>query len=232
MVLKSNNDSVPILYSLHNCPYAIRARLALLKAQQRVLMRSIKLDNKPLEMLEASPKGSVPVLVTSQSEQKDGSAPNQELEESLDIMIWALGKNDPGNLLRSDNPDALPRMLEIIELFETQFIPVMNAFGCAKRYHEDNVTELRQVCEAELIKLESRLTEHAFLLSNQESLVDIAILPFIRKYARIDKQWFRQSPYPNLKAWLNGYIQSSQFSKVMKNYDLWLEERRDEFFGS
>ncbi|WP_219822410.1 glutathione S-transferase [Vibrio hyugaensis] len=225
------HNSAPVLYSLHNCPYAIRARFALLKAQQSVRIRSIKRNNKPTEMLEASPKGSVPVLVIPKGASDRGSAKPRVMEESLDIMIWALSKNDPDNLLRTDNRDVLPHMLMVIEEFESRFIPALNVFGCAKRYHEDNTEELRKACERELAKLESRLSEHSYLFSDRETFVDIAILPFLRKYARIDKQWFRESPYPNLKAWLNRYIQSPQFSKVMKNYDLWLEERRDEYFG-
>ncbi|MGR5322767.1 glutathione S-transferase [Vibrio sp. DNB22_17_1] len=226
------NNSAPILYSLHNCPYAIRARFALLKAHQSVLIRSIKLDNKPTEMLEASPKGSVPVLVMPKSTLGNRNTPKatEVLEESLDIMIWALSQNDPDGLLQGDNPKALPIMRSIIEDFERTFIPALNIFGCAKRYHEDNTDELRKACEIEFAKLEARLTEHSFLFSDQESLVDIALLPFLRKYARIDKQWFRQSPYVKLKVWLNGYIQSPQFSRVMKNYELWEGRNKDEYF--
>lgn len=224
---------LPILYSLHNCPYAIRARFAVLKGHQKVRIRSIKLDNKPKEMLDASPKGSVPVLVFTSQEQQNSQDEKEThvLEESLEIMIWALSISDPDNLLRADTPQALPTMLTIIEEFENHFVPALNAFGCAKRYHEKNACELRNACEIELAKLEVKLNEHAFLFSAEESLVDIALLPFLRKYARIDKQWFRNSPYPKLKAWLNRYIQSPQFSKVMKNYNLWLDERKDQYFG-
>ncbi|MGR5236642.1 glutathione S-transferase [Vibrio alfacsensis] len=225
-------NSAPILYSLHNCPYAIRARFALLKAHQSVLIRSIKLDNKPTEMLEASPKGSVPVLVMPKSALGNRNTPTatEVFEESLDIMIWALSQNDPDDLLHGDDPKALPIMRSIIEDFERTFIPALNTFGCAKRYHEDNTDELRKACEIELAKLEVRLTEQSFLFSDQESLVDIALLPFLRKYARIDKQWFRQSSYVKLKAWLDGYIQSPQFSRVMKHYVLWVDSKKDEYF--
>ncbi|OLQ94448.1 glutathione S-transferase [Vibrio ponticus] len=223
----------PILYSLHNCPYAIRARFALVKAKQTVLIRSIKLNNKPSEMLKASPKGSVPVLLVPQNtvETNNLHTPYRVLEESLDIMLWALSHNDPSHLLQSGNVESLPAMLAIIDEFERKFVPALNAFACAKRYHENNQSDLRHHCEIELEKLESRLVKHAFLFSNQESLVDIALVPFLRKYARIDKQWFRNRPYPRLRAWLNGYIQSPEFSKVMKNYDLWLDTRKDEHFG-
>ncbi|GAM58267.1 glutathione S-transferase domain protein [Vibrio ishigakensis] len=185
-------------------------------------MRSIKLDNKPDEMLQVSPKGSVPVLVVEDS---------LVIEESLEIMLWALEQNDPDDLLWADSPSALPEMLTFIYEFERTFTPAMNTFACAKRYHEDNINVLRAHCEAELSKLEHRLSQHAFVFSEEETLVDIALLPFLRKYARIDKQWFRNSSYLNLKNWLNGYIQSPLFSKVMKHYELWTDNRIDQDFG-
>lgn len=223
---------VPILYSLHNCPYAIRARFALLKAHQRVFLRSIKLDNKPPDMLDMSPKGSVPVLVVPKVQCENREVPEAPivLEESLEIMIWALSEYDPDNLLQSGNPNALPEMLTVIQEFERYFVPALNAFGCAKRYHEADIKERRKVCEIQLAKLEERLVEHPFLFAEQESLVDIALLPFLRKYARIDKQWFRHSQYTRLRAWLNGYLHSAEFSKVMTNYDLWIDVQKDEYF--
>ncbi|WP_162064260.1 glutathione S-transferase [Vibrio taketomensis] len=217
------SDLSPILYSLHNCPYAIRARLALLKAKQRVAIRSIKLSNKPSELLAASPKGTVPVLIIQQN--------SSVIDQSIKIMIWALIQSDPDNLLQAEDGNALPAMISFIQEFERIFIPALNAFGCAKRYHEDDTHKRRNTCQIELLKLEECLTQHAFLFSNTESLVDIALLPFIRKYARIDKQYFRYAPYPKLRAWLNRYLQSPLFSKVMKNYDLWQENQREQFLG-
>lgn len=217
------SDLSPILYSLHNCPYAIRARLALLKAKQRVAIRSIKLSNKPSELLATSPKGTVPVLIIQQN--------SSVIDQSIEIMIWALIQSDPDNLLQAEDSNALPAMISFIQEFERVFIPTLNAFGCAKRYHEDDMHKRRNTCQIELLKLEECLTQHAFLFSNKENLIDIALLPFIRKYARIDKQYFRDAPYPKLRAWLNRYLQSPLFSKVMKNYDLWQENQREQFLG-
>ncbi|WP_117234678.1 glutathione S-transferase [Vibrio maerlii] len=226
-------NSSPILYSLHNCPYAIRARFALLKAQQSVLIRSIKLDNKPVEMLNASPKGSVPVLVIPSIGLQESATLGEALvlDESLDIIVWSLSQSDPDDLLRKDDPTALPKMMDFIHQFEQEFNPALNAFGCAKRYHEENEQDLRDKCSIELAKLEALLSRHPYLFSDRESLVDIAVMPFLRKFARIDKQWFRICPYPRLRQWLNGYVQSTMFSKVMKNYPLWLECREDYCFG-
>ncbi|WP_418642287.1 MULTISPECIES: glutathione S-transferase [Vibrio] len=222
---------MPILYSLHNCPFAIRARMALIKAQQRVRIRSIKLDNKPTELLQASPKASVPVLVVSENQQSLLADETHVLEQSLDIMVWALSKNDPHGLLGEDSHNQLPIMLTLIEEFERDFDPALNAFGCAKRYHENSMNPLRQECERELAKLELRLSEHPFLFGERESLVDIALLPFIRKFARIDKQWFREAPYPKVRDWLTRYLNSPFFSKVMAKQPLWSVEQADVYFG-
>jgi glutathione S-transferase len=146
-------------------------------------------------------------------------------------MVWALSKNDPHGLLAKDSHHQLPLMLTLIEEFERDFDPALNAFGCAKRYHEDSMIPLRQECEHELAKLELRLSEHSFLFGERESLVDIALLPFIRKFARIDKQWFREAPYPKVRNWLNCYLNSPYFSKVMAQQPLWSVEHADVYFG-
>ncbi|ORT51086.1 glutathione S-transferase [Vibrio sp. qd031] len=219
----------PILYSLQNCPYAMRARYAIFKSRTSVLIRAIKLNNKPDELLQASAKGTVPVLVIHDGAPEIGT---EVIDESLEIMLWALSSNDPDNLLMSNNSTALPKMLAFIAEIESQFIPLSNAFSCAKRYHEDNMLERREACEHYLQALEQRLRLNRYLFSDQETLADIAIMPFIRKFARIDKQWFKHSSLTSLDAWLQRYLTSAEFSKVMKNYPLWLPERRDVYFGS
>jgi glutathione S-transferase len=212
----------PVLYSLQNCPYAIRARFSLFKAQQKVLIRAVKLNNKPQEMLTASPKGSVPILVVNE---------NLIIEESLEIMLWALAQQDPQGLLQSENDLGLTTMLKLINDFETQFIPALEAYCCAKRYHENNLELCREACEITLHQLEIRLLTHDFLFSDSESLLDIALFPFIRKFARVERQWYRQSPYPKLRHWLNSYLQSSIFTKVMAKHELWLEKKQDIYFA-
>ncbi|MCW8347115.1 glutathione S-transferase [Vibrio sp. ZSDZ65] len=212
---------MPILYSLQHCPYAMRARIAIFRSQQRVLIRAIKLNNKPEEMLLASPKGSVPVLVVGQT----------VLEESLEIMLWALAQGDPDDLLNVIQPPSLPEMLGLISQFEAEFVPALEAYSCAKRYHDDNLEACRQRCEIVLSTLEQRLSMHSFLFSESESILDIAIMPFVRKFARIERQWYLQSPYPNLRRWLDSYLQSRMFSKVMAKHELWLENRLDLYFG-
>ena len=215
-------QSVPILYSLQNCPYAMRARFTLFKAKQKVLIRAIKLNNKPDEMLQVSPKGSVPVLVVSDT---------CVIEESLDIMCWALTASDPQDLLHSTTPELKNEMLTFIHHFEAQFIPALEAYCCAKRYHENNIDECRANCEVYLETLEQRLINGQFLFSDKESLADIALFPFLRKFARVERQWYLNSPYPKLRLWLDSYLQSPIFTKVMAKHELWLENKKDIYFS-
>jgi glutathione S-transferase len=122
-------------------------------------------------------------------------------------------------------------MINTILEFEAEFIPLLEAYSCAKRYHDANLCDRRLACQRYLQKLEEILQVQPFLFSDKESVLDIALMPFIRKFARIEKKWYRDSPYPNLRTWLARYLQSSLFSKVMTDHELWLERRSDIYFG-
>ncbi len=226
---KQTSALLPILYSLQHCPYAMRARIAIFKSQQPVLIRAIKLNNKPPEMLLLSTKGTVPMLVTC-----SGNCDRKEtevIEESLDIMLKVLKDNDPNHLLSSQGNESLAEVIAIIDDFEKHFFVAVEAYKCAKRYQETDIVERRQACEVYLQKLEARLSQHAFLNSEYEGLLDIALMPFIRQFSKVERQWYQQSPYPKLRAWLNAYLQSSMFTKVMAKHELWVENHRDIIFG-
>jgi len=222
----NETNQLPILYSLRNCPFAMRARLAIFRSQTQVILRSIVLNNKPADMLTASPKGTVPVLVIPPTITLENKAENgkseQVIDESFDVMVWALTQNDPDDLLHSQDPAASADMFALVAKFDNEFKAALEDYKAAKRYHEDNLIEYRQVCESYIADLEQRLTAHSFLVSNQESLADLAILPFIRQFAKVERQWYLQSPYPNLQKWLNSYLQSLMFSKVMVKHPLYL----------
>ncbi len=222
--VNKNSDGakiLPILYSLRNCPYAMRARIAIFKSKQTILLRDLVLSNKPEEMIAASPKATVPVLVLA-----DGTV----IDESLEVMLWALKETDPDDLLHSHITNALPDMFQLINDFDQDFKLCLEQYKCAKRYRENDLFEHRENCEVYIKKLEQRLTKHLFLMSDKESLADIALLPFIRQFARIERQWYLQSPYPNVRQWLNNYLQSSMFTKVMAKQLLWLDSREDVLF--
>jgi len=217
-----NTMSYPILYSLQHCPYAMRARMGLLLAQQDVILRAIVMKNKPAEMLAVSAKGTVPVLVISQS---------LVIDESLDIMLWALGQNDPNNLLYREESQALAAMLSLIKYNDNVFNDWLEKYKHAKRYHEISEGYYRRQCEIFVLQLEQCLSRYDYLMGINPSLADYAILPFIRQFARVDRKWFSQAPYPKLQAWLKTHIQSRLFSKVMTKYPLWLDKHEVFIFG-
>lgn len=220
-------QAYPILYSLRNCPYAMRARIAIYKAKQPVLLRDVVLSNKPDEMIAASAKATVPVLVL----------PNEEvIDESLDVMLWALKETDPDDLLQTTVASGLSDMLDLIKLFDHEFKVALEAYKCAKRYKETNVAECREACEKYIQLLEKRLENNksssaSFLFGEKESLADIALLPFIRQFARVERPKYVQSPYANVKQWLNQYLQSPMFTKVMAKHPLWLEGGEEVLLG-
>lgn len=215
--------SLPILYSLRQCPYAMRARIGLLLAKQTVILRDIVMKNIPDEMLTASPKGTVPVLVLDDS---------TVIDESLYVMIWALNQNDPNNLLYSHMPGIYEKMLRLINRNDTEFVETLNKYKAASRYHDNNEVTYRQQCEPFIGYLEKCLARHEYFMGDTPGLADYAILPFIRQFSRVDRQWYSQAPYPKLQHWLEKHYQNPLFSKAMTKYPQWLECREEFLFGS
>ncbi|MFT6269722.1 MAG: glutathione S-transferase [Alphaproteobacteria bacterium] len=190
----------------------MRARLAIFKSKQEVELRDVKLTNKPSAMLVASPKGTVPILVVS---------PSQVIDESLDVMLWSLGQSDPDNLMR--DASLHHDLLAFIAVYDGEFKPCIERYKAAKRYHEPNLEDCRQDCEVYIKDLERRLSGHNYVFGESESLADIAILPFIRQFAKVERSWYVQSSYINVKRWLNKYLQSAMFNKVMALHPIWEE---------
>jgi len=214
---------LPILYSLQHCPYAMRARLGLLMAQQQVKLRAVTTKNKPDEMLAASPKGTIPVLVLPDS---------RVIDESLDIMIWALQQNDPGDLLHKNDPSALPAMIDLIKRNDQEFKPQLEIYKKSKRFHQPTEIEERQKCEVFIAELEQRLTTHCAFVGDlskegKPGLTDYALLPFVRQFSRVNRPWFIQAPYPKLRTWLEGHVQSRVYARAMAKYPLWLDAREE-----
>ena len=215
--------SYPILYSLQHCPYAMRARMGIILAKQPVWLRAIDLRNKPDEMLQVSAKATVPILVVNDS---------TVIDESLDIMLWALRINDPANLLYADVPNVLTEMLSLINRFDEEFKARLEEYKCAKRYHDKNKSECRDQCELFIFELEQRLNEHQFIMGEKLSLVDFAILPFVRQFARVDKRSFNQASYNKVQLWLKSLLESRIYSKSMVHYPFWLDDYEDCLFGT
>ncbi|UVO51139.1 glutathione S-transferase [Sphingomonas sp. SUN019] len=193
------------LYSFRRCPYAMRARMALLVSATAFEVCEVALRDKPADMIAASPKATVPVLVLS-----DG----QVIDESLDIMRWALARNDPEDWLAGDE-DAL------IDTFDTRFKHHLDRYKYAER-HDADPAEHRAACFALLQLLEDRLTAAENLSRATRSLGDIAIMPFVRQFAAVDHTWFDGQPIPRTKCWLARHIASPLFERAMARVPRWV----------
>lgn len=197
-----------ILYSFRRCPYAIRGRMGLYKAGFIVELREIELKNKPEQMLKASPKGTVPVLVLP-----DGTI----IDESLDIMKWALGKNDPDSWLNADEAE----MKFLIERNDNNFKHALDRYKYPERYPDEDCTGAREVCAEILNDLNNRLKKHQQILNNNIAIVDIALFPFIRQCAFVDKEWFNNLPVPHLQKWLQEHLETTLFKAIMMKFKIW-----------
>jgi len=202
------SPSPHILYSFRRCPYAMRARLALASSGVSVSLREVVLRDKPPEMLTASPKGTVPVLVTDKGD---------VVEESLDVMYWALAQNDPEDWLQSDvaDRDAL------ISNNDGPFKHHLDRYKYANR-HEGAVAEThRDAAAVHLRELDARLATSPWLCGPRATIADYALLPFVRQFANTDRAWFDAQDWPHLITWLETFLASPRFQAVMKMYPRW-----------
>jgi glutathione S-transferase len=190
------------LYSFRRCPYAMRARMALRYSGVPVDIIEVSLKAKPAEMLAISPKGTVPVL----------DAGGQVIDESLEIMRWALAQNDPQDWLL----DGDSRIAELIEANDQGFKVHLNRYKYAERYPEQPMEIYRAEGALYLQRLEELLTDRDYLLADHPSLADIALLPFVRQFAHVDREWFAQTPYVRLQTWLQRFLESELFTSIMK----------------
>lgn len=199
---------LPILYSYRRCPYAMRARMALSVAGIDVEIREISLREKPAHMLQVSPKGTVPVLVL-----QDGEV----IEQSLDIMLWALQQHDPKGWLQPHHE----QMMQWIASNDGDFKQALDRYKYPERYPDYPQAEYRARGELFLQQLEDALQAQSYLLGQQASMADVAIFPFIRQFAAVDADWFSQSRYDALTRWLQGWIQSDLFASIMQKYPVY-----------
>jgi glutathione S-transferase len=194
--------ALALLYSYRRCPYAMRARMALSYAGIAYQLHDISLKDKPAGLLAVSPKGTVPVLVLP-----DGRV----LEQSLDIMHWALQQHDPSRWLDIDRDNSQA----LISENDGAFKQALDKYKYASRFPEQSAASYRSQAEDFLCKLEQALQERPFLSGAHLSLTDVAIFPFIRQFAAVDANWFAQAAYPKLQAWLQARLESSLFLGVM-----------------
>ena len=206
--------ALPILYSFRRCPYAMRARLALAVSCVDYELREVSLKSKPTDFLSASPKGTVPVLVLPGG---------QVIDESLDIMRWALAQNDPDGWLKHP----VDEMLALIAGNDGHFKHALDRYKYPNRYPRESGADTQAFALGHrlkaanwLTKLESRLSQ-SWLFGSQPSLADMATLPFVRQFAHTDAVWFATEPWPMLQTWLARFEASALFEAVMAKQEPW-----------
>ena len=215
--MSQNAAALPILYTFRRCPYAMRARLAIAASGVHVEQREVVLRNKPAQMLAASPKGTVPVLVLPGGE---------VIDESLDVMKWALRQNDPQQWL-TPHGASLQDMLALIAGNDGAFKHSLDRYKYPNRYPEESAGDSkafalvhRTQCANWLSALEMRFAGD-WLCGLSASLADMALLPFVRQFAHTDAAWFAAQPWPRLQAWLAGFEASAIYTAVMEKHSPW-----------
>ena len=206
---------MPVLYSFRRCPYAMRARMALSISGAAYEHREILLRDKPAAMLAASPKGTVPVLVLDNG---------RVIDESYDVMLWALSQNDPEGWLAPEMTDMQP----LIDIITGDFKTHLDRYKYASRYDENAprgaVDESHRAAAIDaLAPLEARLKTTPYLMGKTRTLADIATIPFIRQFAATEPDWWAGLDKPELKTWLKTNLESDLFKTIMKKHPLWEE---------
>lgn len=210
MLPNSNPSGAPILYSFRRCPYAIRARLAIKVSGVQVALREVVLSDKPAALLAASAKATVPVLQLSNG---------RVLEQSLEIMYWALEQHDPQRWLC---PQEREQARALIALNDGRFKQTLDRYKYAPRHPERPPHIWRdEAVDLMLAPLNARLADRLFLLRDTPSLTDMAIAPFVRQFAAVDPSWFDSAPFGPLQAWTKRIVCSELFDSVMSKFSAW-----------
>ena len=199
---------LPVLYSFRRCPYAMRARLALHVSGVAHEHREVVLKNKPDHMLALSPKGTVPVLWLR------GTADEPVLEQSLDIMLWALRQHDPLDWLPASH-EAMADAQALIAHNDGPFKQQLDRYKYPNRSGLVSGAADRDEAALWLHTLNARLGTQPFLAGHGWGLADAAIAPFVRQYAHTDPTWFAAQPWQALTRWLAAFESSVLFSAIM-----------------
>ena len=218
-----------ILYSFRRCPYAIRARWALLNTNQLVELREVDLKNKPIELVEISKKATVPVLKTKS---------NKVIDESIDIMIWSIKKSNMNELLGEDDDNQSKEIFNLIETNDKVFKYHLDRFKYASRFNYQDLETHRDAAMKILLSLNNRLKncynskKDLFLVDAKETLADWAIWPFVRQFRIADITSFDQnSDLKFLRSWLNYFLNHNNYPIVMRKNKPWDNQTEPIFFG-
>jgi glutathione S-transferase len=203
----------PILYSFRRCPYAMRARLAIASSRIQVELREIVLRDKAPEFLETSPSATVPCLTVKE----------RIIDESLHIMTWALGQNDPENLMQMPIEG-----YSIMSTCDDEFKRALDRYKYPNRYPGEDSIKNRDAASGFIHELEQRLDGNLF--GPDPKLADFALLPFIRQFAHVDLDWFSAQPWEKTKIWLQSFKDSTRFARIMDKYPKWVNGDAPTYF--
>ena len=198
----------PLLFSYRRCPYAMRARMALLSCGIDFDIFEISLKDKPKQMIEISPKGTVPVFVYK----------DLVLDESIDIMNWATEQKN--NTSIKINPNDLAIIKTLIKSNDGEFKNKLDLYKYTSNKEVSLKIRYRKECEVYIRNINERLETHKYLLSNKFGYLDMAIFPFIRQFFNVDLKWFEEASYNNLKNWVERISISDLFIQVMKKPEI------------
>ncbi len=207
----SGMSDLPVLYSFRRCPYAIRARLAISSSGRPVELREIVLRDKAPEFLETSPSATVPCLKTDE----------EIIDESWEIMLWALQFSDPENWLQPEH-GTMAEMQELVLQCDGPFKSHLDRYKYDVRYDDADREEERSRAAVFLADLDKRLKQGQWLFGRSASLADYAVLPFVRQFANADRTWFDAQDWQRLRTWLETFESSDAFQCVMPKWTKWV----------
>ena len=218
-----------ILYSFRRCPFAIRARWALLNTNQVVELREVDLKNKPNELIQISKKATVPVLKTTL---------NKVIDESLDIMLWSIESSNMNSSFGDNNNYNSQEIFSLIETNDNIFKYHLDRFKYASRFNFEEAETHRSAGMKILFSLNNRLKEFAirgkplFLVDAKETLADWAIWPFVRQFRIADiKNFDQNNEIKFLRSWLNYFFTHKKYPIVMKKHEPWNKQNEPLIFG-
>lgn len=200
----SKDTRIPLLFSYRRCPYAMRARMALIDSGIDFNVYEISFKNKPHEIIEISPKGTVPVLRLA----------NKVIDESLDIMMWACANGSSSHYSDLDK-DVIDTGLELIRKNDHEFKLHLDQYKYFTNYPSSSKDALGGACLFFIETLEGMLNLNKYLLSDKISFADIAIFPFIRQFAGVDMNFFTSLKFHRVQEWLSDLTSSELFMNAM-----------------
>ena len=210
----------PILYSFKRCPYAMRARMAILLTNTKCEIREVKLSNKPMSMIRASEKGTVPVLITIN---------NKIYDESLDIIEWVLKRNNIFDKTHNSSESEVSDSL--ISQFDKDFKFHLDRYKYSSRYIKEEKLRHRDACLFILKEIELIHSKDTWFFGKEINKIDICLLPFIRQYRIADIDWFDSlDEIPVIQNWLNYFLESELLKNIMINYKPWKPNDEVEYF--